>query len=113
MAKDLKIDFTTGELKNDTVSGKDRILQSLKIANRIIKGEWELDTSYGISIFEDTDTATIEQDSKIMSAQVDGVIAVKSVNTEEEFDSNGEGSITTDSVIQLDSDIIRIKERIN
>jgi len=112
MAKDLKIDFTTGKLLNETVNGKDRVLQQIKLALRIIKGEWELDSSFGVGIFSEEGADAKAQDVRNMLSQTDGVISVKTVEVTPIFNSNGYGNLLIDAIIQIDTDIIRISERL-
>lgn len=113
MAKDIKIDFTTGKLLNETIDGQDRVIQQCKLALRIIKGEWELDSDYGISIFSDEKATILANEVKIMLEQIDGVILVKNVEANESFNSSGQGEIIINAIIQTDTDVIRIQERLS
>ena len=113
MALDLKINFETGKIENLPVSGKERILQQIKIATRIFKGNWELDDNYGNSFFEGSGKAILLSEIREMIDQVDGVISIQSINISEIFDTNGKGEFTIDALIQLDSELIKLeKERI-
>lgn len=113
MALDLKMNFETGKIENLPVSGKERILQQIKIATRIFKGNWELDDNYGNSFLEGSSKAILLAEIREMIDQVDGVISVKSIDISETFDRTGKGELTINALIQLDTELIRLEnERI-
>lgn len=115
MSTDIKLDFITGKMLNEFVSGKNKILQQIKIAVRIWKEDWKLNSEYGV----DYDTkmnkpSILLSQIKEMILQVEGVVAINSLILTPDFESTGKGTFIINGSIQLDVETINLEnERIS
>lgn len=110
MPLDIKLDFNNHTIINELVSGKDRILQQIKIAVRIWYYQWQWDSEYGINCPEDlrNKNLLLSQVSNMIS-QVDGVQKIINITIDDVFDSHGKGELILNAIIYLDGELIKIE----
>lgn len=110
MALDIKLDFENESLINELTSGKDRVLQQIKIALRIWWGHWKWASEYGVDYQEKLRNKNIiKSQVSDMILQVDGVQKIVSISIEDKFYSNGQGELILNAIIYIDGEFVRLE----
>jgi hypothetical protein len=111
--KDLQLDFTNKLITNKLISGKERILQQIKLAIHTWTGDWLLDQNFGVdydNAFSSEDLMEVYVRQQI--SQVEGVSNINSFTIDKVLDSNNAFKFVINAEISFDNDVLTITEEV-
>lgn len=111
--KDIKIDFENKKLLNQTVEGKDRIIQQIKVAVRTWINDFFLNEAFGVDYINCwTNLTLLELYVREQVEAISGIFSAQKVSVEKVKDIGGLDYIKVDIGIIYEDDEITVTERI-
>lgn len=111
--KDIKIDFENRKLLNETIDGKDRVIQQIKVAVRTWINDFFLNENFGIDYHTCwTNLTLLELYVREQVEAIDGIFSVQRINVQKIKDERNIDYIKIDIGITYENDEIAIIERI-
>jgi len=111
--KTLKLDFINKDVINEYINNKERVLQQIKLAVQVWKGDWMLDEEFGID-YDSSWGNTLTMSTYIQSQikQVSGVSSIISFSIEKNTIEESNIEYFVDAQISFENEILIISEGI-